>query len=138
MAGNSGEVDMNKGTSIATVIILTARLLTGEVRADCLDGHLENFAISAYLILTYGTPSYGVCPPGTVMTSNSGGLECPIPRWCCVDGECVSCPLPGPKATYSVSTSPTGYTITATVEVDPTVDPPERHGFLHEAEVVVS
>ena len=125
---------MSGRKSIAMVVILAAGLLTGEVRADCLDGHLDNFTIRAYLTLV---APYGLCPPFVEMTSNSGELECPIQRWCCVDGECVSCPVPGPKVTYSVSTSPTGYTITATAEVDPTENT-VIPGATLDAHVVVS
>ncbi len=124
---------MSTRTSIVTVVILTVLLLAGEVRADCLDGHLENFTISADVILTFGTPSYGVCPPPVEMTSNSGELSCPFR--CVVNDEWTICP--GPKVTYSVSTSPTGYTITATAEVDPR-EGQYTHGFLHEAQVIVS
>ena len=97
---------MSARTSIATVVILTARLLTGEVRADCLDGHLGNFRISARL---YARGLDYTCVRDERFTSATGHVECDT-RCDCSNLGCTLCP--GSQADFNVTTSANGYVIT--------------------------
>ena len=110
---------MSARTSIATVVILTAGLLAGEVRADCLDGHLEDFRITSILLAHTNTQAEVICSEGWIPDNDlvaSGGVECF--DYCeQPGGGSVECP--GPAANFDVSTSANGYTITAHAKVRP-------------------
>ena len=115
---------MSARKSIATVVILAAGLFTGEVRADCLDGHVENFGVEVQLGASRPWPIADLpqCSETKDTTSISDELECPN-RDRDANGQWFS--VPGPKVAYSLSTSPTGYTLTVHAEVNPTLGLPQ-------------
>ena len=119
---------MSARKSIATVVILAAGLFTGEVRADCLDGHVENFGIEVRLDASRPWPIADLpqCSKTKYSTSISDELECPN-RDMDAKGQWSS--VPGPKVAYSLSTSPTGYTLTVHAEVNPTMGLPQGAGI---------
>ncbi len=103
----------------ARLVALTLLVVAGRGRADCLDGHVENFGFEVFIWAhrDFGVAPLPYCDERPVMLSNSGGAECP--NLCLGDDEYVPCP--GPETTYSVSTSPTGYTITVSAAVNPSL-----------------
>ena len=106
---------MSTRTSIATVVILTARLLTGDVRADCLTGHLGNFQISARL---YALGRNVGCVRDERFTNAAGHVECDTYCDCSdITIPCIRCV--GSAADFNVTTSANGYTITTHAQAQP-------------------
>ncbi len=104
---------MSTRTSIVTVVILTVLLLAGEVRADCLDGYLGNFQISARL---YAQGLWPDCVRDERFTSAAGHVECDT-RCDCSSQPCTLCL--GSEADFDVTTSANGYTITTHAKAQP-------------------
>ena len=105
---------MSARKSIATVVILAAGLLTGEVRADCLDGHLENFRLSTIMHVMNAQTH---CDQTTQTAEGAGHIEC-LNR-CCPKGSTECFPCPGSEVSFNVGTSGSGYTITTHAKLTP-------------------
>ncbi len=111
------------------LMVLSLLLIAGKVRADCLDGHLEDFRINP---LAFAQTQW-ICSESVGNIGDlTGEAECfglchvedPKRPW-------VHCA--GPEASFSVTTTPTGYTITAHASVHPA----ELNFWHHVAEVSV-
>lgn len=114
MARSVGGGNMGGRIIIAMAVISSAWLSAGEVRADCLDGHLEDFWIfGSVRAETRSICNDSVSVDEQIASQASDQVECL--EYCLVNDQIVECP--GPAADFQVTTSPSGYTITAHAQV---------------------
>ena len=91
-----------------------AMAIAGKTRADCLEGHLGDFRISARL---YARGLEYSCVRDERFTSATDHVECDTRCYCSVDAPCTLCL--GSTADFNVSTSANGFVITTHAMVRP-------------------
>ncbi len=111
-----------------SVVVLSLWLITGEVRADCLDGYLEYSRIDRSASADTHWAGWCLDDWEGSPTEMSGQAECH--DFCLDEEQGLWLPCgPGPAAEFTVTATPNGYTITAHAEVHPHSEHSENPHF---------